>query len=186
MHKFKRFLISVDSELNIVKGDKAFLKNSTVTIVDHISYENLEVGHKYYAKATLRLSDGTEVTNKGTEVVSLQQFEPVEPSGTVDVTIKFRSSDLESGDTVVVLENIYDMSTEEEVASGLQKEDIRVLSHEDLNNKDQSLSVTNIPISGEILSSRTVIGMIVFVVSAGAGAYVITGEVKRKRIRRNR
>lgn len=169
-----------------VKGDKAFLKNSTVTIVDHISYENLEVGHKYYAKATLRLSDGTEVTNKGAEVVSLQQFEPVEPSGTVDVTIKFRSSDLESGDTVVVLENIYDMSTEEEVASGLQKEDIRVLSHEDLNNKDQSLSVTNIPISGEILSSRTVIGMIVFVVSAGAGAYVITGEVKRKRIRRNR
>ena len=126
------------------------------------------------------------MTNKGTEVVSLQQFEPVEPSGTVDVTIKFRASDLESGDTVVVLENIYDMSTEEEVASGLQKEDIRVLSHEDLNTKDQSLSVTNIPISGEILSSRTVIGMIVFVVSAGAGAYVITGEVKRKRIRRNR
>ena len=89
-----------------------------------------------------------------------------------------------SFDTVVVLENIYDMSTEEEVASGVQTEDIRVLSHEDLNNKDQSLAVTDIPMSGEILSGKTVIGLIVFVVSAGAGAYVITGEIKRKRIRR--
>ncbi|MBR3700731.1 MAG: VaFE repeat-containing surface-anchored protein [Clostridiales bacterium] len=169
-----------------VKGDKAFLKDSTVTIVDHVSYENLEAGHTYYAKAVLRLTDGTEVTNKGTEVVSLQQFEPSEPSGTVDVTIKFRSTGLESGDTVVVLENIYDMSTEEEVASGMQTEDIRVLSHEDLNNKDQSLAVTDIPMSGEILSGKTVIGLIVFVISAGAGAYVITGEIKRKRIRRNR
>ena len=132
------------------------------------------------------MTDGTEVTNKGTEVVSLQQFEPSEPSGTVDVTIKFRSTGLESGDTVVVLENIYDMSTEEEVASGMQTEDIRVLSHEDLNNKDQSLAVTDIPMSGEILSGKTVIGLIVFVISAGAGAYVITGEIKRKRIRRNR
>ena len=167
-----------------VKGDKSFLKNSTVTIVDHVSYENLEPGRTYYAKAVLRLTDGTEVTNKGTEVVSLQQFEPSEPSGTVDVTIKFRSTGLESGDTVVVLENIYDMSTEEEVASGVQTEDIRVLSHEDLNNKDQSLAVTDIPMSGEILSGKTVIGLIVFVVSAGAGAYVITGEIKRKRIRR--
>jgi hypothetical protein len=40
--------------------------------------------------------------------------------------------------------------------------------------------------SGEILSGKTVIGLIVFVISAGAGAYVITGEIKRKRIRRNR
>ena len=169
-----------------VKGDKAFLKNSTVTIVDHISYENLEAGHTYYAKATLRLTDGTEVTNKGNEVVSLQQFEPVEPSGVVDVTIKFRSSGLESGDTVVVLENIYDMSTEEEILSGLQKDDIRVLSHEDLDNKDQSLSVTNIPISGETLSGKTVTGVIFFVITVSAAAYVITAEIRRKRIRRTK
>ncbi len=169
-----------------VKGDKAFLKNSTVTIVDHISYENLEAGHTYYARATLRLTDGTEVTNKGTEVVSLQQFEPEEPSGVVDVTIKFRSSGLESGDTVVVLENIYDMSTEEEILSGLQMDDIRVLSHEDLDNKDQSLSVTNIPISGETLSGKTVTGVIVFVITVSAAAYVITAEIRRKRIRRTK
>ena len=111
------------------------MKNSTVTIVDHVSYENLEVGHTYYAKATLMLTSGSEVTSKGTEVVSLQKFEPEEPSGIVDVKLKFKAQGLESGDTVVVIENIYDMSTEEEVASGLQYEDIQVISHEDLNTR---------------------------------------------------
>ena len=168
-----------------VKGDKAFLKNSTVTIVDHVSYENLEVGHTYYAKATLKLTSGSEVTSKGTEVVSLQKFEPEEPSGIVDVKLKFKAQGLESGDTVVVIENIYDMSTEEEVALGLQNEDIQVISHEDLNNKDQSLSVTDIPISGELLSGRTVVGAVIFLISIGAGAYVITDEIKKRRIKRN-
>ena len=168
-----------------VKGDKAFLKNSTVTIVDHVSYENLEAGRTYYAKATLKLSSGSEVTSKGTEVVSLQKFVPEEPSGIVDVKLKFKSQGLESGDTVVVIENIYDMSTEEEVALGIQYEDIQVISHEDLNNKDQSLSVTDIPISGELLSGRTVAGAVIFLISTGAGAYIVTDEIKKKRIKRN-
>ena len=169
-----------------VKGDKTFLNNSTVTIVDHVSYSDLEVGRTYYAKATLKLTDGTEVTNKGNEVVSLQQFEPEQPSGVVDVTIKFKSSGLEAGDTVVVIENIYDMSTEEEIAQGIQTEDVRVISHEDLNNKDQSLAVTNLPISGELLSGESVWGFVVFFISIGAGAVAITIEVKRKRIKRTR
>ena len=169
-----------------VKGDKSFLRNSTVTIVDHVSYSDLEVGRKYYAKATLKLTDGTKVTNKGNEVVSLQQFEPEQPSGVVDVTIKFKSSGLESGDTVVVIENIYDMSTDEEIASGIQNEDVRVLSHEDLNNKDQSLAVTDLPISGELLNSESVWGFVIFFISLGAGVAAISVEVKRKRIKRTR
>ena len=169
-----------------VKGDKTFLNNSTVTIVDHVSYSDLEVGRAYYAKATLKLTDGTEVTNKGNEVVALQQFEPEQPSGIVDVTIKFKSSGLASGDTVVVIENIYDMSTEEEIAQGIQNEDVRVISHEDLNNKDQSLAVTDLPISGELLSSESVWGFVIFFISIGAGVVVIFIEVKRKRIKRTR
>ena len=169
-----------------VKGDKTFLSNSTVTIVDHVSYSDLEAGHAYYAKATLKLTDGTEVTNKGNEVVSLQQFEPEAPSGVVDVTIKFKASDLKAGDTVVVIENIYDMSTDEEITQGIQNEDVRVIAHEDLNNKDQSLAVTDLPISGELLRGETVWGFVVFFISTGAGAAVITSEVKRKRIRRTR
>ena len=86
----------------------------------------------------------------------------------------------------MVIENIYDMSTEEEIAQGIQTEDVRVISHEDLNNKDQSLAVTNLPISGELLSGESVWGFVVFFISTGAGAVAITIEVKRKRIKRTR
>ena len=78
------------------------------------------------------------------------------------------------------------MSTEEEKAMGIQYEDVQVISHEDLNNKDQSLAVTDVPISGELLNPKTVAGFAVFFVSMGFGAYVIAGEIKRKKIDRKR
>lgn len=177
---------SCNTYATTVKGDKTILGNSTVTIVDHISYDNLEVGRTYYAKASLRLTDGTEITNKGSEVVSLQQFVPDSPSGQVDVTIKFKSNGLESGDTVVVFENIYDKSTDEEISMGIRDDDIWILSHEDLNNKDQSLDVTNVPVSGEILSPYTISGIVVFLISFGAATYVLYGEIKSRRIKRDR
>ncbi len=168
-----------------VKGDKAFLNDSIVTLVDHVSYQNLEPGNTYYAKATLFLTDGTGVENNGTEVVSLQKFVPLEGNGMVDVTIKFDSTGLSAGDTVVIVENIYDMSTDEEKLMGIQTEDIRVVSHEDLNNKDQSLSVTDIPISGEVTSNETIAGLVVFFIATGAAAVAVVIEIRRKTMKRN-
>ena len=168
-----------------VKGDKTFLNNTIVTVVDHVSYVNLEAGHEYYAQASLYLTDGTSVKNNGNDVVSLQKFVPQEGSGVVDVTIKFDSSGLESGDTVVVVENIYDISTDDEKAQGIQTEDVRVLSHDDLNNKDQSLSVSNIPISGEVTSRETVAGFVIFFATTGAALIAIVIEIRRKILKRN-
>ena len=110
---------------------------------------------------------------------------PQEGSGVVDVTIKFDSSGLESGDTVVVVENIYDISTDDEKAQGIQTEDVRVLSHDDLNNKDQSLSVSNIPISGEVTSRETVAGFVIFFATTGAALIAIVIEIRRKILKRN-
>ena len=166
-------------------GNKAFLENTVVTVVDHVYYEGLEVGNTYYAKASLLLSDGTSVISKGTEVVSLQEFVPETESGVVDVTIKFNSSNLRSGDRVVVMEAIYDKSTEEEVSLGLQSDDVKVLSHEDINDMEQSLSVTSIPNSGELLSNEMVTGVAVALMSIGAAAAAAVYEIKRKRIKRN-
>ena len=168
-----------------VKGDKAFLNDSIVTLVDHVSYQNLEPGNTYYAKATLFLTDGKGVENNGTEVVSLQKFIPLEGNGMVDVTIKFDSTGLSAGDTVVIVENIYDMSTDEEKLMGIQTEDIRVVSHEDLNNKDQSLSVTDIPISGEVTNNETIAGLVVFFIATGAAAVAVVIEIRRKTMKRN-
>lgn len=166
-----------------VRGDKAFLKNSVVTMVDHVYYENLEVGETYYAMASVSLSDGTEITDKGVPVTSIQEFVPEEENGVVDVTIKFDSKGLDVGDRIVVFENIYDKSTNEEVASGLQPEDIQVLSHEDLNNLDQSLTVTNIPSTGEIMD-RARIATAVSLIVAGIAVIAVVVEVRRKKVRR--
>ncbi|MBR4556878.1 MAG: VaFE repeat-containing surface-anchored protein [Clostridiales bacterium] len=139
------------------RGNKAFLEDTVVTVVDQVHYENLEAGHTYYAKATLSKSDGSSVISGGYEVVSLQEFVPETKDGTVEVSITFDSSNLESGERVVVFENIYDKSTDEEIAKGLQLEDIQVLSHEDLNNMDQSLTVTELPSTGEVADYSDVI-----------------------------
>lgn len=168
-----------------VKGDKSFLEDSVVTVVDHIYFENLEVGKSYYAKAELCLSNGTHVISRGVEVVSIQEFEPSEATGTVDVTIKFDSSNLQSGDRVVVLETIYDKSTDEEIAQGIQAEDIKVLSHDDLNNMDQSLSVTDIPISGELTRTEMVVGFTIAGITTAAAVIAIAVEVKKKKFKRN-
>ena len=165
--------------------DKSFLEDSVVTVVDHIYFENLEPGKAYYAKAELCLSNGTHVVSKGVEVVSIQEFEPSEATGTVDVTIKFDSSNLQSGDRVVVLETIYDKSTDEEIAQGIQAEDIRVLSHDDLDNMDQSLSVTDIPISGELTRKEMVLGFTIAGITTAAAVTAIVIEIKRKKLKRN-
>lgn len=166
-----------------VSGNKAFLKNSVVTMVDHVYYENLEAGETYYAKASVMLSDGTEITNKGIPVTSIQEFTAEDESGVVDVTIKFDSSGLGIGDRVVVFENIYDKSTNEEVASGLQLEDVQVVSHEDLDNMDQSLTVTNVPSTGEIID-RARIGLAVGFIVVGVAVIAVVIEVRRKKVRK--
>ena len=83
------------------------------------------------------------------------------------------------------MEAIYDKSTEEEVSLGLQSDDVKVLSHEDINDMEQSLSVTSIPNSGELLSNEMVTGVAVALMSIGAAAAAAVYEIKRKRIKRN-
>ncbi len=165
-------------------GRKAFWEDTTVTVIDHVCYENLEPGKTYYARATLMLSDGTSVISKGNEVVSVQEFEPQEPSGSVDVTLKFDSKNLNRGDRVVVMENIYDKSTAEEIDMGLQTEDVHVLSHEDLNNMDQSLNVTSIPVLGDLGEGSVEKILGIALVITGAASIVVAFEIRRRRLKR--
>ena len=84
-----------------------------------------------------------------------------------------------------MLETIYDKSTNEEIAQGIQAEDIKVLSHDDLNNMDQSLSVTDIPISGELTRTEMIIGFTVAGLTTCAAAIAIASEIRKKKIKRN-
>lgn len=128
-----------------LRGAKTFTNDEVVTVVDHVSYENLEAGQTYYAKATLFTSSGDAVMSKGTEVIAVQEFVPDSDTGMVEVPIEFDPVTLKDGERVVVIENIYDKSTAEEIESGVQTEDIHILAHEDLNNLEQSLHVTSLP-----------------------------------------
>ena len=185
-----------DNEYPYLKDEHiTYYRNCINTVNEFLSKGNNDELLKLIrrnGKAHSRLNGTTDYAYSGL-LYQLFEFQPFVKildttmnSGVVDVTIKFKSSGLEAGDTVVVIENIYDMSTEEEIAQGIQTEDVRVISHEDLNNKDQSLAVTNLPISGELLSGESVWGFVVFFISIGAGAVAITIEVKRKRIKRTR
>ncbi len=128
-----------------LRGAKSFTNDEVVTVVDHVSYENLEAGETYYAKASLYTSSGEAVISKGTEVTAVQEFVPDADSGMVEVPIEFDPVTLKEGERVVVVENIYDKSTTEEIKIGVQTEDIHILAHEDLDNLDQSLHVTVVP-----------------------------------------
>ena len=83
--------------------------------------------------------------SEGAEVIAIQEFIPDSDTGMVEVPIEFDPVTLKEGERVVVVENIYDKSTAEEIEAGVQTEDIHILAHEDLDNMEQSLHVTTVP-----------------------------------------
>ena len=82
------------------------------------------------------------------------------------------------------MENIYDKSTAEEIDMGLQTEDVHVLSHEDLNNMDQSLNVTSIPVLGDLGEGSVEKILGIALVITGAASIVVAFEIRRRRLKR--
>ncbi len=78
-----------------------------VTIVDTVSYEELEVGREYTVKGVLmNKATGKAVTVNGKEITAESTFTAKAQKGTVDVTFKFDGSALE--DTLLVaFETLY-------------------------------------------------------------------------------
>lgn len=78
------------------------------TVIDTVSYKNLEPGKEYKVVGTLMSKEsGEKVKDKdGKEIVSETTFTPKEKNGTVDVTFVFDVTGLENT-TTVVFENVY-------------------------------------------------------------------------------
>ena len=62
------------------------------------------------------------------------------------------------GEVVVVFESVKDIATEEEIASGVQKDTVEVSSHADLGSTTQSLTVKALPATGEGFTRLAAIG----------------------------
>jgi len=77
------------------------------------------------------------------------------------------------------------MNNDEGLSNGIQKEDILVLSHEDLNNREQSLDVTSappVPSLGDIPNNELILCLGVTFIVVGAVSLVIVTEVKRRKV----
>ena len=153
-----------------INGNKAIWLASTevrnLTITDTISYTGLEVGSLYRAEATLFKVNGTQLMVDAQPIKSIVEFTPGTKDGTVDVNITFSTEGLSEGDKIVVFEKIYDVAIETEIADGSQTEDLLIARHEDLSDKDQTITIHFRPSTGEIVPTYTMIGTVLLVLSS--------------------
>ena len=142
-------------------------------------YKGLTAGNTYCATATLYKTNGTQMMANGVPVSNTVVFTPDKSNGTIDVPLTFNVETLKPGESVVIFENIYDVATEEEKQNGTQKEDIEIVRHHDLKNKDQTLSYKNPPIpkTGEETSPVMMVGLLLVGASAGPAGFAL--RVKR-------
>ena len=156
------------------KGNKTISQTSGKTkISDKVMYKGLTAGITYCAVATLYKTDGTQIMTDGVPVSNAVVFTPEKSNGTVVVPLTFSVDTLNIGDSVVIFENVFDVATEEEKQNGTQKEDIEIVRHNDLKNKDQTLNFKTpvIPKTGEETSPALMVGLLLVGASAGPAGF---------------
>lgn len=114
------------------------------TIVDTVKYENLVVGKKYTVSGYLMVKD----TNKpflinGKKVTASTTFTAESANGTVDLTYKFDATALKGKD-IVVFEDVY-------------YKDIKVATHADINDEDQTIKYPSIKTTATCDGSKQVV-----------------------------
>ena len=105
-------------------------KAGDTTIIDTVKYSNLLPGRKYELRGILmRKSTGKPVKSNNKTVKVVKCFTPEKETG--EVALKFRADTTDlKGETVVVFEKLY-------------RRDVLIASHSDLNDKAQSILVTD-------------------------------------------
>ena len=116
--------------------DQKVLADQEATIIDTVSYENLVPGLNYRVSGILMdKATGKELTVDGKTVTAEAAFTPEKSSGTVDVTFTFNASAL-AGQDIVVFEKLFLVSEDTE---------LEITSHEDLEDKGQTITFTEVP-----------------------------------------
>ena len=102
--------------------------NSLVTIIDSVTYSNLDVGKTYKIDGIIMVK-GTELPLLigGNTVVASTTFTPDTPNGTINLPFTFNAFDL-AGETLVVFET-------------LSHNGVDVVVHADINDADQTIEI---------------------------------------------
>lgn len=171
MPKIHTSAIAEDTEDHVTEATK------DVTIVDTVTYEQLEVGREYTVKGVLMdKATGKAVLVDGKEVTSETTFTAEEQNGNVDVIFTFDASALE-GTTTVVFETLYTEGKEVAVHADLRDAGqtvylpkIRTHAQDGINEIDHT----------EALEKATIIDTVTYTNLLPGKEYTVTGTLMDK------
>ena len=123
-----------------VDGKKEVTTAGKVTIEDVVSFTNLIPGTEYTVRGTLmNKATGEVFTVNGETITAEVKFTPKERNGEVKVKFVFDASGITKSTSVVVFENLY-------------RDDVEITAHKDIEDKDQTVTITpppDIPKTGD-------------------------------------
>lgn len=154
-------------------GDKEVLAEKETSIIDTVSYKDLVTGLTYRVVGTLIDKEtGKEVLIDGKPVTSEATFKPENSEGTVEVTFTFDATSL-SGHDVVVFEKLYVSTGDKD-----NKKEVELTNHEDINDNDQTVKITDVPKDTPDISTPVKTGdntPILLYAGIAAGALLLAG-----------
>lgn len=154
-------------------GDQEVLAEKETSIIDTVSYKDLVTGLTYRVVGTLIDKEtGKEVLIDGKPVTSEATFKPENSEGTVEVTFTFDATSL-SGHDVVVFEKLYVSTGDKD-----NKKEVELTNHEDINDNDQTVKITDVPKNTPDISTPVKTGdntPILLYAGIAAGALLLAG-----------
>ena len=160
-------------------GDKVSSASKSVTIVDTITYRNLQPGREYTATGTLYKKSTKEPLKDadGKNITNTVKFTPKEKNGTVDVDFTIDAS-LLAGESIVVFEDVLD-----------KKETVFI--HHDIEDEDQTVDIPKIGTTATVDNGKksataskktTIVDKVEYknLVADGTKEYTVTGYLYDK------
>ncbi|MDR1568159.1 MAG: VaFE repeat-containing surface-anchored protein [Streptococcaceae bacterium] len=122
-------------------GTNQGLATDNVTIVDEVSYKNLEIGKTYIVKGTLmdKATGKTFLTKENKEVHAEKEFVATKKDGTIELKFNIQQGDL-AGKSIVVFETLY-------------TEDKKIAIHAEIEDEDQTVHYPKVGTQAVELSS---------------------------------
>ena len=125
-------------------GDHELMAGKDAVITDTVSYEGLIPGKEYTLKATLYdKATGEPLSVNDKHVTAELRFTPNSESGSINIDLGPFDATALNGHDLVVYEELYKQSSIDGKST-----DILVAQHKDLNDKDQTVTVTSTPKGG--------------------------------------
>ncbi|MBR7033726.1 MAG: VaFE repeat-containing surface-anchored protein [Clostridia bacterium] len=116
-----------------IDGEKEVTTAGKVTVEDVVSYRDLIPGTKYTLHGILmNKATGEEFTVNGEKIVAEVSFTPEHRNGEVKVTFTFDTHGLTTSTMLVVFEKLY-------------RDDVEITAHADIDDEDQTVTVTPPP-----------------------------------------